>query len=72
MADDVSRRTVAILLVVAVVVSVIGTWTTMNTTIEVDAGDGNQGQATLNVLGGSQPANVDIETGNTVFRLNKN
>lgn len=72
-ANDVSKRTVLVLLVITVLVSVVGTWTVLNsmdsTHVEWTAkGEPSAGQIKLNVLPDSTPE-PDLTTGNVVFNV---
>ncbi len=69
--SDISKNTVAILLVIAVIVSVIGTWTTLTQPkVSVVTESGSSGVAKLQVLGpGEVPGEVST-TGTSGAQLN--
>ncbi len=69
---DISKRTVAILLVIAIVVSVIGTWTAMTGNVSVIKSDSSaSGNAVIKVLGEKSAQSGSAVSGNAVITVKK-
>ena len=71
---DVSKKTVLVLLVITVLVSVVGTWTVLNSlsSSNVEWTAQSQpagGEVSLNVIAPAAPMEPSIETGNVVFNV---